>query len=247
VLFLFVDEAFWAGDKAGEGELKRLITERTLAIEPKFVTLFHVPNRLKVVMASNAEWAVPASTEERRFFVLDVADRHRTNAQYFTDLYNAIEGGELPALLHDLLDMDLTDFDHRRPPHTAALNQQKIVGADSLTKFWLDCLTSGEIVGVEYGDWPEDVVKQTLHDNYVTHAHDHGDRRPLADAIMAKRLAELMPDGVLRSCRPLKPVGDILRPRRYILPSLEDCRAAFLKANNIAQYEWPEPPQDQKG
>jgi hypothetical protein len=29
VLFLFVDEAFWAGDKAGEGTLKALVTERS--------------------------------------------------------------------------------------------------------------------------------------------------------------------------------------------------------------------------
>ena len=33
--FLFADEAFWPGDKSGEGELKRIITEPTLFIEPK--------------------------------------------------------------------------------------------------------------------------------------------------------------------------------------------------------------------
>ena len=38
VVFLFVDEAFWAGDKAGEGVLKALVTEPTIPIEPKFVT-----------------------------------------------------------------------------------------------------------------------------------------------------------------------------------------------------------------
>ena len=42
--------------------------------------------------------------------------------------------------------MALSDFDHRHAPHTDALNRQKLVGGDSLTKFWLDCLTHGEIV-----------------------------------------------------------------------------------------------------
>ncbi len=51
-LFLFLDEAFWAGDKQGEGTLKALITERTLMIEPKGVDTFQMPNRLKILMAS---------------------------------------------------------------------------------------------------------------------------------------------------------------------------------------------------
>ena len=51
-LFLFLDEAFWAGDKQGEGTLKALITERTIMIEPKGVDSFQMPNRLKILMAS---------------------------------------------------------------------------------------------------------------------------------------------------------------------------------------------------
>ena len=73
-LFLFLDEAFWAGDKQGEGTLKALITERTLMIEPKGVDAFQMPNRLKILIASNNEWAVPASADERRYFVLDVPE-----------------------------------------------------------------------------------------------------------------------------------------------------------------------------
>ena len=73
-LFLFLDEAFWAGDKQGEGTLKALITERTLMIEPKGVDSFQMPNRLKILMATNNDWVVPASADERRYFVLDVSD-----------------------------------------------------------------------------------------------------------------------------------------------------------------------------
>jgi phage/plasmid primase-like uncharacterized protein len=240
VLFLFVDEAFWAGDKAGEGTLKGLVTEPTIPIEPKFVNLFQATNRLKILMASNADWVVPATADERRYFVLDVDDCRRGDREYFAKLYEAINGAELPAFLDNLLKLDLADFDHRNPPHTAALNAQKLAGADSLTRFWLDCLTAGEIVGADDGDWPEDIPRQTLHDRYVTHAHDHGDRHPFSDAITAKKLAELMPGKVLRSIRPLKPHGDNLRPRRYALANLRECRAAFLEALRIGEYTWPE-------
>ena len=48
---LFSDEALWPGDKASEGDLKRLITEPTLFIEPKGLDGFEVANCLHVIVA----------------------------------------------------------------------------------------------------------------------------------------------------------------------------------------------------
>ena len=240
VLFLFVDEAFWAGDKAGEGTLKALVTESVIAIEQKFVNAFQAVNRLKILVASNADWVVPATHDERRYFVLDVSDCRRGDRDYFTKLNNAIDGDELPAFLGYLLNLDLSGFDHRNPPHTTALNRQKLAGADSLTAFWLDCLTNGEIIGTGEPEWPEDVVAQVLHGAYVDHAHTHGDRHPLRDHHMAEKLATLMPGACLRRTRPWRPYGDNPRPTRYALQPLDDCRAAFLKAMKIDIYAWPE-------
>jgi phage/plasmid primase-like uncharacterized protein len=248
VLFLFVDEAFWAGDKSGEGTLKGLVTEPTIPIEPKFVNLFRAVNRLKILMASNADWVVPATSDERRYFVLDVSDCRRGDREYFTKLHQAIDGTELPAFLDHLLSLGLSGFDFRNPPHTAALNAQKLAGADSLTRFWLDCLTNGEIVGGDIhgmtledidNQWPSDIVAQILHAAYVAHAHDHGDRRPFTDAHMAKKLAGWMPDGKFESLRSRDSYGDVKRPTRYKIRSLDNCRASFLKAMGIDDYPWP--------
>jgi hypothetical protein len=79
-LLLFADEAFWAGDKKGEGVLKGLITERALVIEQKGVDPIQCPNRVKVIMAANAKWVVPASCDERRFAVFDVSNRYAQGA-----------------------------------------------------------------------------------------------------------------------------------------------------------------------
>ena len=240
ILFLFVDEAFWAGDKAGEGTLKALVTEPTIPIEPKFVNLFQTTNRLKVLMASNSDWVVPATADERRYFVLDVSDCRRGDRNYFAELHNAIDGAELPALLDQLLRIDLSDFDFRNPPHTRALNAQKLVGADSLTRFWFDCLISCEIVGTGESDWPDDIVAQVLHEAYVGYAHDHGDRHPLTGHHMAEKLSNLMPGKTLRRTRPNKPYGNMERPTRYALEDLDACRAAFLEAMAIKAYTWPQ-------
>jgi phage/plasmid-associated DNA primase len=123
-LFLLADEAFWAGDKQGEGALKGLITEDTVMIEPKGLNAFPMINRLKILILSNVEWVVPASADERRFFCLNVPSTFKSDVVYFTALHNAIDGPELSAFLDYLLKLDLSGFDHRNPPHTEALNEQ---------------------------------------------------------------------------------------------------------------------------
>lgn len=236
-LFLFADEAFWAGDKTGENSLKRMVTEPWLTIEPKGVDAFEVPNMLKILIAANADWVVPATADERRWFVLDVPDSMKGNRAYFDALHRAIKT-EAPAFLNHLLKLDLSSFDHRNPPHTDALNSQKIASADSFTKFWLDCLTSGEIVGSDLVGWPATIPTQLLHAAFLDHAHNHGDRHPPPAAIMVKKLASMLPGGKTEPIRPRVTGGD--RPPSHKLPHLDQCRVAFLKSMNIDTYEWPE-------
>jgi hypothetical protein len=71
--FLFADEAFFSGDRQSEGILKSLITEPTIVIERKGVDASPQPNFLKVFMATNSDFAVPASKDERRYGVFDVS------------------------------------------------------------------------------------------------------------------------------------------------------------------------------
>ena len=240
-LFLFLDEAYWAGDKQGEGTLKALITERTLMIEPKGVDSFQMPNRLKILMASNNDWVVPASADERRYFVLDVPDTRKGDKAYFTALASAVEGDELAAFLDYLLKLDLSGFDHRNPPHTEGLNKQKVIGGDSLQKFWMDCLTTATIVNAEIDDdWPESVRCADLHSAYTEHAHAHGDRHPLTAEQLAIRLRKLCPGGKLRVIRPRSKDGGELRPRHFALDHIDQHRQAFLDALNIQHHEWPE-------
>ena len=81
--FLFADEAFWPGDKSAEGSLKRMITEPTLFIERKGVDAYEVANALKIMMASNEAWVVPAGMDERRFAVFEVSEEFKQSAEYF--------------------------------------------------------------------------------------------------------------------------------------------------------------------
>ena len=59
---VFLDEALWAGDRKGEGVLKALITEPSLQLEAKFRDPIRVENRLRIIVASNNDWAIPAGS-----------------------------------------------------------------------------------------------------------------------------------------------------------------------------------------
>jgi hypothetical protein len=100
-LYVFADEAFWAGDKQGEAVLKGLITERPMMVTKKGVDSVPGVNRVKTGIASNSDWVVPASEDERRFAVTDSDNRYargeapeEERKQYFGPIYRELaEGG----------------------------------------------------------------------------------------------------------------------------------------------------------
>jgi hypothetical protein len=124
---VFLDEALWAGDKKGEGVLKALITEPMLTMGAKFRDPIMFPNRLAIIVASNNDWAIPAGIGDRRWFVLNVEDTYAgmVHKPYWDALYRQMEAGGDAAMLHDLLAMDLSQFDVRAVPMTMAKAQQQ--------------------------------------------------------------------------------------------------------------------------
>ena len=239
---LFADEVTWGGDKPGEGVLKGLVTEQTLQIEPKGINSFSTRNRLKIVIASNSDWVVPVTEDERRFFVLDVSEAKRGDREYMNKLHAAIEGGEAEAMLHDLMHLDLSKFSHRDVPHTNGLNRQKAEGLDSVGRWWMSCLTEGRIVGGRtYEDrlgppigtrhWPGELSKSRVHDAYVEHCLLHGERHPKPQHVFpliwrgkyAPSIGETRPKGL---------------PRQWEFQGLDGHRDEFLAKMNIDAWEW---------
>lgn len=150
--YLFADEAYAAGDHAAEGTLKRLITEPTLLIEGKGRDAVMARNCLHVLMATNNAWAVPASTDERRFAVFQVSEARRGDRAWFGSLLREIEAGGAAAMLHDLLAMDLAGWHPRDDvPDTLALREQKRFSLSPFDEWLLHLAEVGELPGDEKG------------------------------------------------------------------------------------------------
>lgn len=123
---LFADEAFWAGDKSGEGVLKGLVTERSITYEGKGTNAETGRNCVHLVMASNEHWVVPAGTDdERRYAVFEVQPGKQPK-EYWDRLHGDMARGGLAAMLHELMNRPIDDFNVFDVPQTAALATQKI-------------------------------------------------------------------------------------------------------------------------
>lgn len=168
-VLLFADEAFWPGDIASLGTLKRLVTEPTIFIEAKGRDGVEVPNMLHVIMASNEDWVVPAGDHERRFFVLEVSDAKMQNKEWFKAINDQLENGGYAAMLHDLLHRDLTGFHPRQLPECNDLTSQQAQSLSALDAWWVELLERGALPGCDpkqphmarSNDWQE-VIKNDM-------------------------------------------------------------------------------------
>ena len=146
--FMFCDEVLWPGHKEDEGVLKALITEPTLLVEPKGINAYPAVNALKIIMASNEPWVVPASGNERRYAVFDVSTKYTQDHGYFARISEQLDHGGLGAMLHDLRTMDLDGWHPRQDvPQTEALARQKELTAEPEVKLMGDILDSGALPG----------------------------------------------------------------------------------------------------
>lgn len=110
-IVLFVDEDISLGH---ERALKALLTEDTLVIERKGVDAEVMPNRVHLIIGTDTHWALPTSSYERRFLVLDMDARYMRDGTIDADP----EAGGLSNLLHALQMRDLANFDVRALPTT---------------------------------------------------------------------------------------------------------------------------------
>jgi hypothetical protein len=233
-LVLFADEAFFAGDRKSIGALYTLISEGWQSFEPKYINAFMGRSYLRVVLASNNQWVIPASEDARRFFVLNVGDDHMQDTAYFAAIDREMKNGGLEAMLHALLRMDLSSFDTRRLPETEGLTDQKIASLTSVGKFWYHALVTGK---VGHEPMPEDgaeISRARMYEQYREFIKGQYDRHPDDIRVFGKRLKQMLP--ALRTTRPRS--GDGPRPVMYKFPSLAECRKSFETFLRVRVLDW---------
>lgn len=229
---LFADEAVVPGTD-DFGNLKAMITEPSRPYEAKGVDIVSGENHLKVVLATNEKWAVPAGPDERRFAVFDVSDHRKGDKAYFDALFAQMNNGGREAMLHDLLARDIRDFHPEPAPQTAALRLQKELAMSAYEQWQLGVLEDGRLPGLQPSN--KNAPPRTV----LTKA---GDDRGILQH-MEKTSPELKAASDQKKAAYLKEIGcerwHSGDERGWTLPPLADMRAAWDERFGAGR-EWPE-------
>ena len=249
---VFLDEALWAGDRKGEQILKALITEDTFQLERKFCDPIPVPNCLRIMIASNNQWIVPAGTRGRRFVVIDVSDQYAkeddpAHVAYWEPLQaqfgDRAPGDGRAAMLYDLLDMDLSNFNVRAVPKSAAKTEQKLLSQRGTGAWLFEILQDGEITAsLSYGlpmsisKWDENGMQIPVDEAYESFSQFSQARREYlrGKAWWSRDLRKIMKK-CMSDARPRTDNSD--RKRQLTFRPLGECRKAYEQFIG-ADIEW---------
>ncbi len=174
-IVIFANEATWGGDKRHEGMLKSLITDKTKKLREMYKNPIDVKNMTRLIIASNEEWVIPATEEERRFLFCNVSNKKRQNRTYFGAIINELEKENgYGKILFDLLNEDLVGFDvgDLTSISNDGLKSQISRGLSSSLEWFGDCIF----------DWPwatNEIRNDVFIMEYIIWCKNHN-RKPLS-------------------------------------------------------------------
>lgn len=224
-IVLNLQEGFWAGSHKQESTLKHLITSPQVEIERKGVDLAAKPSYFRVIITANADWVVPASSDERRYAVYSVSGARCGDKAYFDSLRGEMESEGPSALLHHLGAYDLSAFDVRRPPYTVGLLQQKIQSLRNIDRWWYELLWSPDLANFDQ-DWntaftiPREALRLKYESWMIGRRHDGETISPDQFGERLRKLVEVS------DRRPRKGLD---RPWCYVIPEVTSAREQFEK------------------
>lgn len=244
---VFADECFVANDAAGESALKSLITEEFVRTEQKNIDNTESRNCVHLIMATNAEWAVAADMEDRRFFVLEAGDEKRVDIGYFSAIHKQMDNGGYEALMHYLMMYDLTGFDVFNCPKTVELRKQQAQSMGALPSFMMHALEEGRLHPTHSG-WRRRVLKEQLVDQFKSENPRFNKNVNSALGIYLPKFdVETMTGGQSETwvdSRGQKRQSSS-RPKIWLFPGLLECRNLWGDVTKSDTRSWPEVAPDE--
>ena len=229
-LVVFADEIVWGGNKREAAQLKGIITETRRMMEAKFKDPLIVNNYARFIFATNEDWAVPTGEKERRFCVLNIDETRAEDHSYFAAINTEMRNGGVQALMHTLMNFDLSHFNVRRYPVTEGLLEQKQLSLPSVAQWWYDILIEGDNqISLENYIPPTAVIGTSTPTTAlfeIYQAFAKGDRYGHGQVASCKQFVTTLKKWapIVRH-RPADDRGE--RPRCLLVPDLESCRNYF--------------------
>lgn len=252
-LFTCLDDIQWAGGHEEENILKNIITGSELTLERKFADVEKVRSYIRLMIATNSDWAVPVGHADRRYFVLDlpawlapknpkVSVSQKRRARVHFENLRAEMKGEGPRYLFSYLSrrgIKTESFVHELPITQGYLDCQQlsIVHQSPLQSWIQDCL--GDKLWWNKTDTPlsKKVIISTdaLYNMYVASLDRKRSEDSLSKIVFTKRLRTLLPSIEVkhRQVESKKTASGRTSYRVYVIPSYSKIVAEYRRETGI--------------
>ncbi|WP_439478770.1 DUF5906 domain-containing protein [Brevundimonas sp.] len=237
---IFIDEGTFGGDRKRIGALKTRLTEPVIMIEQKGVDPIQMPNRACFIVASNEESVVPADLNDRRWMMIEVSAHRRQDKGYFGSIARQMAAGGSAAMLHDLLNWNLSeDPDPRETLPNKALFGQFLPTADPVLRYLFNLLDRGILPGSGV-----DEVARTSVADLVADMRDREGHYGATDSALGKKVREILdPISEGQTGRFTDHFGRSRRTTVYRFPALPEARRRYQRHVGM-QIDWTSPPKD---
>lgn len=152
-VIVVLSEITWGGNHQLEGVLKSSITSDKSLWDEKGVTPFEGKNYWNVFIDTNPGWSVPATLDNRRFFIPTISGEKVRNFGYFKKLVNATNVGKEAFLHHLLYHIKLPQNWNAAEelPQTVHVIEQALKNRDISDLNWLLNLLKSDSEWIGYG------------------------------------------------------------------------------------------------
>src|ERR1019366_7925056 len=153
-----------------------------------------------------------------------------THRDYWDALYAEIENGGASAMFHDLLAMDLSNFDVRAVPHTAAKAQQQAHSLHGAEAWLYHVLQEGSIGCERWQDTGLTVSKDHAYGCFEAFSKQQRAWRPEIKDLWSKKIRTSL-GACVADARPK-------HVRSFQFAPLADCRRQFETHAGAPNIEW---------
>jgi hypothetical protein len=240
-----MDEALFSGDKKSIERLKSLVTEPVIHIEQKYQPSRSIESSHRFFATSNNDFFGQVDADDRRFVFLRVSDQRQTDLGYFDSLHKAIDDDAcMGAMVHDLLNLDLTSFNPRQRPKTPEHLSQRLQSLGGFERFLYERLRLGQpLTEWDHQNWQGGFISTAdLKDAFHKFDPQAQRYRQLQDDQIAAVLGKYCPSAIRTRC-----TLQGKKQRGYQVPPLDTARKEFAsRLGSDIDWDVPDLPEESK-
>lgn len=151
--FVMGDDVTGSNKRADADFLKKLITQKNIRINPKYVASYVVPDCINYFFTANHPDAFFLEDDDRRFFVHEVIVGPLPQ-EFYKEYELWLDSGGAAAVFHYLLNIDMGDFDHTAPAFRTSAKERMIANVQSDLATWVRALLANPGHILKVGEIP---------------------------------------------------------------------------------------------